>query len=152
MLREVQNKIEDTEAVDLLEEAGQAMQDAEGMLKKPQTDVHTIAAETEVIERLSGAFQQSAKKGGKGKPGSQMMQMLMQMLMQGQGQGKGKAGNKPGKGSGGFSDDPNKRFTGPDFKKDEGTRTADRTGGTETIKLPEEYKSAIEAFYKKVNE
>ena len=152
MLQQVMEKVEDTpDAVELLEGAGKAMKDAEEMLKKPQTDVETIAAETEVIERLSGAFQQSAKQQqGKGKPGSKMMAMLMQMLMQQQ--GKGKPGTKPGEGAGGFSDDPNKRFTGPDFHKNDPDRNVDQTGGTESINLPEEYKSAIEAFYKKVNE
>lgn len=151
MLKQVLEKVEDQQAIKLLEGAGSAMKDAEGMLKKPQTDVETIAAQTEVIERLSGAFQQEAKKQQKGKgkgQGSKMMAMLMQMMMQGQGKG----GSKPGKGSGGFSDDPNKRFTGPDFKKNDPERTVDKTGGTETKKLPEEYKNAIEAFYRKVKE
>jgi len=154
MLENVKEKVDDQQAVELLEAAGTAMKDAEQMLKKPQTDVETIAAETEVIELLSGAFQQSAKKQqGKGKPGSKMMAMLMQMLMQGQGKGKGKKpGTKPGQGSTGFSDDPNTRVTGPDFHKNDPNRNVDQTGGTESINLPEEYKNSIEAFYKKVRE
>ena len=130
--------------------AGKAMKDAEDMLSKPQTDLETISAETEVIERLSGAFQQSCKNG-KSQQGMQMMSMLQQMMMQQSGQGKGKGGNKPGQGGGGFSNDPNNRFSGPDFKRNEGTRTVDKTGGTGAAgKLPEEYKSAIEAFYRKM--
>ena len=131
----------------LLSLAGKAMKDAEEMLSKPQTDLETISAETEVIERLSGAFQKSCKNG-KSQQGAQMMSMLMQMMMQG---GKGQGGKKPGQGNGGLSNDPNSRFTGPDFKKNEGTRTVDKIGGTGAAgKLPEEYKSAIEAFYRKM--
>ena len=66
----------------LLSLAGKAMKDAEEMLSKPQTDLETISAETEVIGRLSGAFQQSCKNG-KSQQGAQMMSMLMQMMMSG---------------------------------------------------------------------
>ncbi len=146
MLESVKEKIKSCPAaVQLLESTGKAMKDAEKMLLKSQTDAETVAAETEVIERLSGAFQQSCKNA-KQQQGAKMMAMLMRMLMQQQGKG----GSKPGKGAEGFSDDSNKRFTGPDFQKNDPKRSIDLTGGADSIKLPEEYKSAIEAFYKKV--
>ena len=136
----------------LLTNAGKAMKDAEKMLSKPQTDLETIAAETEVIERLSGAFQESCKNS-KSQEGAMMMAMLKQMMMQQSGKGKGKGGKKPGQGGGGMSNDPNSRFAGPDFHKDEGERTVDHTAGSGTsAKLPDEYKSAIEAFYRKMRD
>ncbi len=147
LLETIKQKIKCPKIKKMLTLAGEAMEDAEEMLSKPQTDLETIAAETEVIERLSGAFQQSCKDS-KSQQGAQMMSMLMQMITQKGGEGKG--GLKPGQGGGGFSNDPNARFTGADFKKNEGERTVDQTGGTgAAVKLPEEYKSAIEAFYRK---
>jgi hypothetical protein len=143
MLKDVQAKTKCPKVKQLLQDAGKAMKDAETMLKKPKTDLETLSAETEVIERLSGAFQKSCQDS-KSQQGSQMMAMLQQMMMQ------GKEGSKPGQGKGGLSDDPNKRFTGPDFKKHDSERSVDHTGGSTTVKLPEEYKSAIEAFYRKI--
>jgi len=146
LLKSAQAKTKCPKVKQLLNDAGKAMKDAEEMLKKPQTDLETISAETEVIERLSGAFQKSCQNS-KSQQGAQMMAMLKQMMMQ---QGGGKGGSKPGRGNGGFSNDPNKRFTGNDFKKQDPERSVDQTGGNTVVKLPEEYKSAIEAFYRKI--
>jgi hypothetical protein len=146
LLKSAQTKTKCSKVKILLQNAGKAMKDAEEMLKKPQTDLATISAETEVIERISGAFQQSCSNG-KSQQGAQMMAMLKQMMMQ---QSGGKGGAKPGRGSGGLSDAPNKSFSSKDFKREEGDRSVDHTGGTTTVKLPEEYKSAIEAFYRKI--
>jgi hypothetical protein len=51
-----------------------------------------------------------------------------------------------------LSYDPNKRFSGQDFKKHDSELSVDHTRGTTTVKLPEEYKSAIEAFYRKIRQ
>lgn len=148
LLLETQKKNSCPKVAQMLTNAGRAMKDAERMLLTPQTDLNTLAAESEVIERLSGAFQQSGKNNAS-QQGAMMLQMLKQMLMQQSGNGKG--GQKPGQGSGGLSNMPNSRIAGPDFRKDEGERTVDHTTGSGTsTKLPEEYKTAIEAFYRKM--
>lgn len=133
-------------ALQLLGRAGKAMDDVVGLLRKPQTDAPVIAAETEIIELLSGAFQQSSKQAGQQ---SAMMTMLMQMLMQQAGAG---AGSTQGHSSmGGTTNAHNLQFNDPEFKKEDPERTGDKTQGTSHAELPEEYKSAIEAYFKKRN-
>ena len=132
-------------AVQLLNYAGKVMDEVVAMLRKPQTDGSVIAAETEIIELLSGAFQQSSQQAGASSSG--MMAMLMQMLMQQKGVGAGKT---PGQSSmGGSTDAQNMKFNDPGFNKEDPNRTTDKTQGTTTAEIPEEFKNAIEAYFKK---
>lgn len=140
----LQNEVRNSQAaMQLLGQAGKAMDDVVAFLRKPQTDGAVIAAETEIIELLSGALQQTGKQSAKA---NSMMAMLMQMLMQ---QGSG-AGNTPGQSNmGGTTDAQNLKFNDPEFQKNQGEREGEKTQGISHKELPEEYKSAIEAYFKK---
>ena len=129
-------------AMKLLKRAGVAMDDVVAYLRKPQTDGPVIAAETEIIELLSGAFQQSGKQSGKS---SGAMAMMMQMLMQGMAAGQSGTGNPMG----GTTDNSNIKFNDPGFEKEDPSRATDKTQGVGIAEIPEEYKSAIEAYFKK---
>jgi hypothetical protein len=129
-------------ALKLLKKAGLAMDDVVTYLRKPQTDGPVIAAETEIIELLSGAFQHSSKQAGSS---SAMMAMMMQMLMQGAAAGQSGTGSTMG----GNTDVANMKFNDPAFKKDDPSHTTDKTHGTDTAEIPEEYKNVIEAYFKK---
>lgn len=131
-------------AMKLLNRAGMVMDEVVDKLRKPQTNTKVIAAETEIIELLSGAFQQSSKQSG---TSSAMMSMLMQMLMQQPGSGAGK--NAGQSSMGGSTDADNLQFNDPEFKKNDPDRKGDKTQGTTHAEIPEEYKSAIEAYFKK---
>jgi len=131
------------QAVQLLQAVGGAMGDAHKLLAVPRTDKPTVAAETAVIELLAGAARKAGKNSGKCSGFSAMMALLRMMMGNG-------AGARPGASmAGGFTDRRNMEFKTPGYNRDEGERKAEGTSGT-TRKLPPEYKSAIEAFFKKV--
>ncbi|HCE46376.1 MAG TPA: hypothetical protein DET40_22760 [Lentisphaeria bacterium] len=122
--------------------AQKAMTDAGAFLFKPQTDQETIAAETEVIELLTSSFQEASEMSGEGGAG---MMSLMQMMMQGQ-------GTKPGGFKGSISSNAaNTKTGGPDFKGQMSEKKSDRTAGKNAKALPEEYKDAIESYFRRVN-
>lgn len=129
-------------ALQLLNRAGTIMDEVVEYLRKPQTNAPVIAAETEIIELLSGAFQQSCSQSSSS---SAMMQMMMQMLMQGTAAGQSGTGSS----AGGTTDAANMQFNDPEFKKEDPSRNTDKTQGTGSAEIPEEYKSAIEAYFKK---
>jgi len=127
----------------LLQAVGGAMDDARKLLSVPDTGKQTVAAETAVIELLAGAAQKAGKSGGKGSGFGAMMALLRMMMGQ-------SSGARPGGSmAGGFTNRRNMEFKTPDYNRDEGEKNVEGTSGT-SRKLPPEYKSAIEAFFKKV--
>ncbi|GEM_PF-3743033 len=133
--------------VQLMNQTGKAMTDAGALLFKPQTDQQTIGAETEVIELLAASMQSASESSGQGGEGQgQMMGMLMQMMMGGQG------GRTPGGFRGSMkSDSANVKTGGPDYKTNFQEKNSERTAGTGTKALPEEYKDAIESYFNRMN-
>jgi hypothetical protein len=130
-------------AQQLLGAVGNAMDDAEKLLSIPKTNTPTVAAETAVIELLAGAAKQAGKGGGQGSGLGAMMALLRMMM----GQSSGASGG--GSAAGGFTDRRNMNFNTPNYNREEGEKGVDGTSG-KTRRLPEEYKTAIEAFFKKV--
>ena len=126
----------------LMEKAQKAMTDAGAFLFKPQTDQETIAAETEVVELLSSSFQEASEMSGESGAG---MMALMQMMMQGQGM-------KPGGFKGAISSNAaNTETGGPDYKGQMTEKKTDRTSGKNAKALPEEYRDAIESYFRRVD-
>ena len=130
----------------MLAKVGKIMKEVEGLLRKPETGKTTVAAETEVVERLAGAFSQACKGGAGKKPGSKMMASLMKMLMK---QGSGAGSSSGGGMSGGSTDAANKQFGGSGFSGTKPPKTSSGATGASGGKIPEEFKSDIEAFLKK---
>lgn len=128
----------------MLAKVGKVMEEVEGLLRKPETGKTTVAAETEVVERLAGAFSQACKGKAGNKPGAKMMAALMRMLMK-QGAGSSSGGSM----AGGSTDAANKRFGGPGFSGKQTQKTSSGAGGESAGKIPEEFKNDIEAFLKK---
>jgi len=50
---------------------------------------------------------------------------------------------------GGNTNAANMKFTDSGFEKNDPSRTIDKTQGAGTVALPEEYRNAIEAYFKK---
>ena len=86
--------------IELLESVEEAMDEASGLLLEHDTGGTTIAAETDVIERIFEAAKERQKQsGGQGQAGGAMLEMMQEMM------GKGKPADKPGQqqGEGGGS-------------------------------------------------
>ena len=131
---------------ELLKSIEKPMLDAQNLLMRPQTDGDTIAAETEVIERVLAATQQACKSC-KNQSIAKMMQQLAQSLKKGMGKGNGKAGG--GNDSPYDSNVQSGNHKGGNFN---GNDTRDRQGvsGKVLESVPIEFRDALEAYFKKI--
>jgi len=147
--------IEETvpQVIKLLEEVEGIMDEATDWLMEPDTGGRTIAAQTEIIEKIHAAAKERQKQNGSGQAGGAMMDMMERMMgkepgqQQGQQQGQGQPGGEQGGPANKFgeSDTPNENITG-DANEKSMTRKVPKAGGTAGKALPEEFRSALDAY------
>ena len=126
-------------------QAGKAMTDAGTLLRVPQTDGVTVAAETEVIELLSSGFRQSAQTmAGGGQGLNAMLQQLMQQL----GLGAGAAGG--GSLAGGSGDLPG-AARGPGGAEEREARAVDKTAGKMLDQAPVEFREVLKTYFNEID-
>jgi hypothetical protein len=144
--------IEETvpQVIQLLQEVGDIMDEATDWLMEPDTGGRTIAAQTEIIEKIHAAAKERQKQQGSGQAGGAMMDMMERMM----GKEPGKAGQKPGDPGGdqggpgnkfGESDTPNENITGDGSERVE-VRKVPKAAGTAGRALPEEFRKALDAY------
>jgi hypothetical protein len=137
--------------IELLEGVEEAMDEASGLLLDRDTGGTTIAAETEVIERIFEAAKERQKQSGQGEAGGAMMDMMQEMM--GKGKPADKPGQQPGKGAGeqggegqtGDSDSANSKDGGTSGTKVEERRVPKASGKTGQG-LPREFQDALDAY------
>jgi len=134
--------------IKLLEDVEFAMDDATDRLEEHNTGGETIAAQTDVIEKIYEAAKQRQKSGG-GQTGSAMMDMLENMMGKGKGEGKKgqgeQPGAQPGEGMTAESDTANESVAGArDGNKEE--RRVPKAAGTAGRPVPAEFRDALDAF------
>jgi len=143
--------IEETvpQVIQLLTEVGEIMDEATDWLMEPDTGGRTIAAQTEIIEKIHAAAKERQKQNGSGQAGGAMMDMMERMMGKEPGQqgGKGEPGGDQGGPSNKFgeSDTPNENITGETQEKFE-VRKVPKAGGTAGRALPEEFRKALDAY------
>lgn len=144
--------IEETvpQVIELLEEVEKIMDEATDWLMEPDTGGRTLAAQTEIIEKIHAAAKERQKQNGSGQAGGAMMDMMERMM----GKEPGQQGQKPGEPGGeqggtanksGESDTPNEDITGDANEKME-KRKVPKAGGTAGKALPEEFRKALDAY------
>jgi hypothetical protein len=127
------------------------MDEATDLLAESDTGGDTIAAQTEIIEKIHAAAKEKQSQGkGGGKPGSAMMDMMERMMGkkpgEGEGkEGKGKGGDKGGTGQTGLSDTANEATGGQGGGNSE-IRRVPKAAGAATLALPEEFRKAFDAY------
>lgn len=139
--------------IELFEAVEDAMDEASELLYEHDTGGPTIAAETDVIEKIFEAAKEKQKQSGgepqegEGQsPGSAMLEMMERMLGREPGQQPGQQpGEQPGQGSGGDSQAPNESIDGVAGGKVE-ERTVPKGAGTAGKSLPREYLDALKAY------
>ncbi len=137
--------------IELLNEVGTIMDEATDKLAEANTGGDTIAAETEIIEKIHAAAKEKQKQEGSGKSGSAMMDMMERMMgkkPEGEQPGKGKGeqpGDKAGDGQTGLSDSANGAPGGEVGGKSEARRVP-KSGGSAGQALPEEFRKALDAY------
>lgn len=136
--------------IELLQEVESIMDEATDLLFEGETGGATIAAQTEIIEKIHDAAQERQKQQGGGPSGGAMMDMLQRMLgkeTQGgpAGQQPGNAGDQAGLGGRGESDAANENVTGETAGGAE-ERRVPKAAGTTGRGLPMEFQQALDAY------
>ncbi len=137
--------------IELLNEVEKIMDEATDQLAAADTGGSTLAAQTEIIEKIHAAAKEKQKQEGSGQSGSAMMDMMERMMgkePEGDQKGKGK-GDKPGdtagEGATGLSDQANEAGGGQTSGKSEARRVP-KASGTAGQVLPEEFRKAMDAY------
>ena len=141
------------EVIDLLTEVEGIMDETTDFLVEKDTGGTTIAAQTEIIEKIHQAAKKKQQQGKGGESGSAMMEMMERMMgkKEGEGEAKGKKekGDKPGdqagQGQTGDSDSANDANSGNAGGKAE-ERTVPKAAGTAGKSLPREFQQALDAY------
>lgn len=136
--------------IELLGEVENIMDEATDRLAEADTGGETIAAQTEIIEKIHAAAKEKQSKSGSGKPGSAMMDMMERMMGKKPGEGKGKGkgqqpGSEGGEGQTGESDTGNDAVAGQGGGKNE-LRRVPKAGGSASAAIPEEFRKAFDAY------
>ena len=138
--------------ITLFKEVESIMDEATDWLAEYDTGGRTMAAQTEVIEKIYEASKERQKQQGGGKSGSAMMDMMEKMMEQGEGKegekkdGKGKKpGDQGGQGMTGSSDAANEPTGAAGDGKSEARRIP-KAAGTAGHALPEEFRKALDAY------
>ncbi len=137
------------QVIELLNQVKEIMDEATDKLAENDTGSTTLAAETEVIEKIHAAAKEKQKQQGSGQSGSAMMDMMERMMGKkpdGDKEGKDdKPGDKAGKGMNGLSDEANGATDGQTSGKSEARRVP-KAGGSAGHALPEEFRKALDAY------
>jgi hypothetical protein len=141
------------QVIDLLTEVEGIMDETTDYLVETETGGVTIAAQTEIIEKIHQAAKAKQQQGGSCEAGGAMMDMMERMMgkKEGEGEGEGKEGkgDKPGdqagQGQTGDSDSANDADGGASGGKIE-ERTVPKAAGTAGRSLPREFQDALDAY------
>lgn len=137
------------QVIELLSEVEGIMDETTDYLAERSTGGTTLAAQTEIIEKIHAAAKAKQQQGGKGEAGSAMMDMMERMMGKKEGEGEGKKGEKPGNKAGqgqtGDSDEANSADGGNTGGEAE-ERTVPKAGGTAGKALPAEFQKALDAY------
>ena len=134
--------------IELLADVENIMDEATDRLADTDTGGETIAAQTEIIEKIHAAAKEKQSQGGAGKSGSAMMDM-MERMMGNKPEGEPKPGKKPNdQGGGGVSGDSN---SGNDAAIGQGggkseARRVPKASGESGAEIPEEFRKAFDAY------
>ncbi len=135
--------------IELLEEVEGSMDDATDRLEDQDTGGETIAAQTDVIEKIYEAAKQRQQQGQSGSSPSGAMLDMMEYMMGKKGDGDPSKGDKPadsgGGGMTGESDAANEATAGdPAGTKEK--RTVKKASGNAGREIPAEFRDALDAF------
>jgi hypothetical protein len=151
------------EVIKLLSEVEEIMVETTDYLLEPDTGGKTLAAQTEIIEKIHEAAKAKQQQSGSCESGSAMMDMMERMMgkkpgegegegkEKGEGEGKGEGGEQGGDGQKGDSDEANTENGGESSEKTE-ERRVPKAGGKAGAGLPEEFQEALDAYNRGLEE
>jgi hypothetical protein len=138
------------QVIELLGQVEDIMGETTDKLAEADTGGDTMAAQTEIIEKIHAAAKKRQSEDGGGKSGGAMMDMMERMMgKKPEGQGKGKDGEPKNDGGGGGitgdSDSGNDAGGGKTDGKSE-ERRVPKAGGSAGQEIPSEFKKALDAY------
>ncbi|RYD17856.1 MAG: hypothetical protein EOP88_24640 [Verrucomicrobiaceae bacterium] len=144
------------QVIELLNKVEEIMDETTDKLAESETGGDTIAAQTEIIEKIHEAAkakqQQQQQQGGGGQSSDAMMDMMERMMGKkaegdehGKGKGGGESGDQGGEGATGLSDAANDSVTGGGEQKAEARRIP-KASGNAGHAMPEEFRKALDAY------
>lgn len=140
------------QVIELLNKVEEIMDETTDKLAESETGGDTIAAQTEIIEKIHAAAKEKQKQQGSGQSGDAMMDMMERMMgkkaegdKHGNGKGGGEPGDQGGQGATGLSDAANGNVTGDGSEKTE-TRRVPKASGNAGHAMPEEFRKALDAY------
>jgi hypothetical protein len=147
-----QLRIEQTnpEVITLLDDVESIMDEASENLLDANTGGDTIAAQTEVIEKIFEAAKKKQQGQSQGQGAQGMMEMMKRMMGEGaEGDEKkpgNQPGNKPGDGMNGDSDTANSANNGSGAGEKAEERRIPKASGMAGQPFPEEFRKALDAY------
>ena len=137
--------------IELLGEVEEIMDETTDRLVESDTGGETIAAQTEIIEKIHAAAKEKQSGGGQGKSGSAMMDMMERMMGK-KPEGEPKSGGKGDKpsdegsnGQTGDSDTGNEAVGGASNNEAE-MRRVPKASGSANLEIPGEFRKAFDAY------
>jgi hypothetical protein len=138
--------------IELLGSVEDIMDEVVEKLAEGETGGETLAAQTEIIEKIHKAAQEKQKQQGGSGSGGAMMDMMERMMGKPKdgdgpakdGQGAG-GGNQAGQGNGGESDSAPQSSGGPSTGKRE-IRRVPKAAGKAGTEIPAEFRKAFDAY------
>jgi len=130
-------RLQAEEWVTLLHQVSGAMQDAAAVLAVPETGAAAVGPETEAIELLSQAGANGSKSAGGAGVGLSLLRQL----------GLGVGAHGGGSLAGGNPNQPSTEATGRKIENAADKRTVEKSGGTRSAMLPEEFRDALESYF-----
>jgi hypothetical protein len=137
--------------IELLTEVEGIMDEATDRLAETDTGGETMAAQTEIIEKIHAAAKEKQSQGGGGQSGGAMMDMMERMMgkkPEGEQPQKGQGDQASDKGGGGLTGESgtaNEATGGAAGGKSEVRRVPKAAGGANTG-IPEEFQKAFDAY------
>ena len=134
----------------LLDDVENIMDETTEMLLEPDTGGKTIAAQTEIIEKIHAAAKQKQQQS-KSQSGGAMMDMMERMMGKEPGDKPGdKPGKKPGdqagQGQEGESNTGNDTTNGGNGLNTSKARRVPKAAGTSSTSIPPEFQKALDAY------
>jgi hypothetical protein len=137
--------------IELFKDVEQIMDEATDWLAEYDTGGRTMAAQTEVIEKIYEASKERQQQQGSGKSGSAMMDMMEKMMQEDEGKngGKPQPGKKPGETGGGGVNGDSAAASDATWDAGDGKSEARRipkAAGAAGRALPDEFRKALDAY------
>lgn len=141
--------------IELLGDVEDIMDEVVELLAEADTGGKTLAAQTEIIEKIHAAAKERQQQQGSGQSGGAMMDMMERMMGKNPGEGKEKGkgeGQGEGQGEGdqaglkgGLSDAENESTEGTSAEPQE-QRRVPKASGTAGTDIPTEFRKAFDAY------